>query len=314
MGDDYKFVKLDKDGNVVIQAYNGVSNTWTFDPSGVLTLPDVPEVGGKISNPSQIILEAGGETIALNGTGFRVKDDTNFYINLNDSADDGYGIGLRVDNGGSFRSEMGLEYNQAHVTVGSNQWYFNAFGDTQIPGNVVSDHSAYIISTDDGTGTIKSGLKSKSYMGDAPFTEITVNATSANITTNISGTPHSWSFDNSGHLTLPASGDFSHIYGATDKSLNFQTTGTTTARVQVTQTDGVKIYVNNDAHLWQFDNAGDLTFPDGSTQNTAHNWVDPPAYNDSSGQPGQKAYDAGGNLYICVATNQWSKINGTLSW
>ena len=264
LGDDYKFVKLDKDGNVVIQAYNGVSNTWTFDPSGVLTLPDVPEVGGKISNPSQIILEAGGETIALNGTGFRVKDDTNFYINLNDSADDGYGIGLRVDNGGSFRSEMGLEYNQAHVTVGSNQWYFNAFGDTQIPGNVVSDHSAYIISTDDGTGTIKSGLKSKSYMGDAPFTEVTVNATSANITTNISGTPHSWSFDNTGHLTLPAIGDFSHIYGTVDKSINIQTTGTIISRIQATQTDGVKIYTNNDANYWQFNNSGDLTLPSNS--------------------------------------------------
>jgi len=43
-------------------------------------------------------------------------------------------------------------------------------------------------------------------------------------------------------------------------------------------------------------------------------WTASPIANTSAGTAGQAAYDAGGNLYVCVATNTWSKFSGTTSW
>jgi len=43
-------------------------------------------------------------------------------------------------------------------------------------------------------------------------------------------------------------------------------------------------------------------------------WAEAPATNTSAGTPGQIAYDAGGNLYVCVANETWAKFSGTLSW
>lgn len=43
-------------------------------------------------------------------------------------------------------------------------------------------------------------------------------------------------------------------------------------------------------------------------------WTAAPVANNSTGTAGQIAYDAGGNLYVCVANDVWSKISGTTSW
>jgi hypothetical protein len=58
-----------------------------------------------------------------------------------------------------------------------------------------------------------------------------------------------------------------------------------------------------------------IKFQDDSIQNTAGIvWTAAPISNTSAGIPGQAAYDAGGNLYICVSANTWSKFSGTTSW
>jgi hypothetical protein len=43
-------------------------------------------------------------------------------------------------------------------------------------------------------------------------------------------------------------------------------------------------------------------------------WVTAPIANTSTGTAGQVAYDVGGNLYVCVSANTWSKFTGTTSW
>ena len=43
-------------------------------------------------------------------------------------------------------------------------------------------------------------------------------------------------------------------------------------------------------------------------------WTTAPVSNTSVGTPGQAAYDAGGNLFVCVSANTWSKFSGTTSW
>ena len=48
--------------------------------------------------------------------------------------------------------------------------------------------------------------------------------------------------------------------------------------------------------------------------NVPISWTTAPSANDSAGTAGQAAYDSGGNLFICVATDTWTKITGTTSW
>lgn len=43
-------------------------------------------------------------------------------------------------------------------------------------------------------------------------------------------------------------------------------------------------------------------------------WTTAPVANNSTGTPGQIAYDTGGNLYVCVATDTWAKFTGSTSW
>lgn len=43
-------------------------------------------------------------------------------------------------------------------------------------------------------------------------------------------------------------------------------------------------------------------------------WSTAPISNTAAGNAGEAAYDSGGNLYICVSTNTWSKFSGTTSW
>jgi hypothetical protein len=43
-------------------------------------------------------------------------------------------------------------------------------------------------------------------------------------------------------------------------------------------------------------------------------WSTAPVANTSNGTAGQAAYDSGGNLYVCVATDTWSKFTGNITW
>jgi hypothetical protein len=110
--------------------------------------------------------------------------------------------------------------------------------------------------------------------------------------------------------------------------------------------EGIEIITDNtdNAYTWLFGFDGNLTLPtnnisinynnglpvfgnivgvslDGNASNVlAGNgtfvspWSSAPTANNDPGIAGQIAYDVGGNLYICVAANTWSKIAGTTSW
>ena len=52
----------------------------------------------------------------------------------------------------------------------------------------------------------------------------------------------------------------------------------------------------------------------GATGATGFVWVTAPTANNSAGVAGQTAYDSGGNFYVCVATNTWSKFTGNITW
>lgn len=70
---------------------------------------------------------------------------------------------------------------------------------------------------------------------------------------------------------------------------------------------------NNVLHLTRAGSG--IKFSDDTTQTTAAIvWTSAPVSNTSAGDPGQAAYDAGGNLFVCVSANTWAKFAGTLSW
>ena len=59
------------------------------------------------------------------------------------------------------------------------------------------------------------------------------------------------------------------------------------------------------------DGAGNLSW---TSLANAIVWTTAPVSNVSTGTAGEVAYDAGGNLFVCVATDTWSKFTGTTSW
>lgn len=75
---------------------------------------------------------------------------------------------------------------------------------------------------------------------------------------------------------------------------------------------------------WSFDDSGNLTLPSNTVAINFANgspafsnlvqWTTAPVANTSGGTAGQAAYDSGGNLYVCVATDTWAKFAGTTSW
>jgi hypothetical protein len=87
------------------------------------------------------------------------------------------------------------------------------------------------------------------------------------------------------------------------------------------------VYINaNDGtnYQWKFDSTGNLTLPGNTVAINFANglaafsnlvqWTTAPVSNTSPGNAGEAAYDAGGNLYVCVAGNTWSKFTGTVNW
>lgn len=146
---------------------------------------------------------------------------------------------------------------------------------------------------------------------------------------NDGSSDYKWSFDADGHLTLP--GNTAFVRGDVDL-LQFycnsalQSGVSVTNNFEISATDDVRIYSNNDEtpYVWQFGVDGNLTLPtDTLSINFANgnpafgnmvSWTDAPISNISAGTPGQAAYDSGGNLYVCVASDTWAKFTGTTSW
>jgi len=104
------------------------------------------------------------------------------------------------------------------------------------------------------------------------------------------GIGYTWRFDNNGNLQVP---------GAV-----FANTGASPAPA---------LYGFSSLQVADSINVGGVVLTDTELSNIVV-WTTAPASNTSSGVAGQAAYDAGGNLYVCVSANTWSKFTGTTSW
>ena len=93
-------------------------------------------------------------------------------------------------------------------------------------------------------------------------------------------------------------------------------TGNTLVVDNISITSGNIGNIGNVASVNLDGNASNLLSGNGSwvNGNSFISWVSVPISNTAPGNTGQAAYDSGGNLFVCVATNTWSKIAGTTSW
>jgi len=94
-------------------------------------------------------------------------------------------------------------------------------------------------------------------------------------------------------------------------SLGTLTSFTANGNVTLGTVGNVHITGGTNGYLLSTNGSGNLSWV--APANSAV-WVSTPVSNTSSGTSGQIAYDAGGNLYVCVAANSWSRIAGTTSW
>lgn len=210
---------------------------------------------------------------------------------------------IRFSNSGNIVGALGYAPNYVSIEgYGSNSvyvtsntaytWAFNSDGNLAVPGNIIS--------------TVATGLT----IGSNYDVFIVADRTDNNRT---------WKFDGTaGQLVLPNNG----VIDPTDN--NFEVRGIENVNFEANAAFNVYTNAFGNTYQWQFGDDGNLTLPGNTLAIKFANstpafgnmvqWTTAPVANTSAGTAGQAAYDSGGNLYVCVATNTWAKFAGTTSW
>lgn len=181
---DGNTVSIQAQGNTstaVITTYANASataNTWTFGIDGTTTFPN--------------------NTILT-------SIDNDLIVTVQDDSNDDYALYNRVTDSGVTLGETSLQRNQFQVNFpnASKNFNFDSSGVLGLPGDIAlntqgGDISLYAI--DDGT-TGSAELKTVSYAGETLGSNVRVTQSAATISTN--NAAHTWTFDNTGNLTVP---------------------------------------------------------------------------------------------------------------
>jgi trimeric autotransporter adhesin len=218
-GADDKFVKLEANGNVLINASNLANNssaTWTFDDTGNINLPS----NGNLNFNSGRITQT-------------INEDLNIVVQ--DEEDDGWSLYNTITDGlGNNLSQTVLDSSsftiRTELTGASYSWGFD--------GNILQVTNDSLIRSfgsnvalqamNSGNSPVAS-LQSVSNVNDPNiFTTIDATTTGANIKVynggSSGGTEHAWQFGNTGILRLPGEG----ILQSTDDTVTLSSFNTTT--------------------------------------------------------------------------------------
>jgi len=249
-GADSRYVKLEANGNVVINAddYAANSGTWTFDTTGNLNLP----VNGNIN------VNSGGITQTIN---------ENLDIVVQDEDDDGWSLRNTITDGiGNNLSETSLDRSSFTITLDmlgtNNQWQFD--GNTLQVSNdsTIRSFGSNVVlqSMSSGTGGTAS-LQSVSNTNDPNiFTTIDATTTGANISVynggSNSGVGYTWQFANDGRLTFPGT---PRIDTAAN---NFEVQAAEAINFEANTVVNIYTDTGNTTYQWQFGDDGNLTLPD----------------------------------------------------
>lgn len=251
-GADSRFVKLEANGNVVINAddYNGNGASWTLDTTGNLTLPDTTSVIANVS----ITLEANDTG---NITGLSIIGDSN--ANL---------------------------YAHGNVTIVSDSsntnatWAFGNNGNLTLPGNLVIAGNANVFGTNSSLlqttdnrplialSSGANGAVSSLWVEDignvgtsniaAVYANPTVGSKIVRIAVGQNGGnagPNLWDFNANGTLTFPGT---PRIDTSTN---NFEVQAAEAINFEANAVVNIYTDAGNNAFQWQFGDDGNLTLP-----------------------------------------------------
>ena len=311
---------------------NGFGGTWRFDGNGKLTFPGTPRIDTYTNN---------FEVQAAESINFEANAVVNIYTDTGNAAyqwqfgDDG---NLILAGGSSvIQSIANSSLDPTLPNVSTMVFTPDANYNSQVlvldptaPGHI--HLRAYAFSNiDDPAANIFLGGEDTSF-------EITSGANNQAV---IHSGGNDWTFGSDGNLTIPgSSGGFIKTVSNASIGIAAMDNGTnnpaqllsmnvgTSAATSIVSAYSTNVAIQTNAagaiNTWAFDSAGNLTLPGNTVAINYANgtaafgnivaWTTAPVANTSAGTAGQAAYDAGGNLYVCVAANTWSKFAGTTSW
>jgi len=192
MGSDNFYVKLANTGNVVINANDDTGNSfqYVFGADCTITFPD-----------SGLTIDSGYNTatagfIAQGGIGLR---NTQLYSSGNVASQ----ISLTrpgFPSAGDNFVEIALYEDNANAPL---TWTFNKDGNLTIPGSLQSTPNGFasLVGIDNGGGAVAQ-LMDYDLANSVPKTLLQVSD-NVTVTTDFIGSGHTWTFDNTGNLTLP---------------------------------------------------------------------------------------------------------------
>ena len=165
---------------------------------------------------------SGGNININSGSSIVTAIDEDLNIIVQDEEDDGWSLQLKVTDGSNVHSIIDQQRDNIQIGVGittgpAYYWGFDDQGRLNLPdgGNIQgaygSNSSYYAI--DNGSGGAVE-MKVLSYIGDSLIANIKVS--NPNVTISTSGGTNTWTFDNTGNLTLP-SNTFSVNYANGDQ-------------------------------------------------------------------------------------------------
>jgi hypothetical protein len=184
----------------------GAAN-WSFNDTGNLNLPD----GGNIN---------------FNGGGIAQALNEDFYIRASDDENDGWSIYNVVDDGaGNTLSHTRLEFDQYTIRTDAQgaayTWAFRDTGVLDLPGDIygnVGGNLTIKIGDSAGSDTFID-LQTRSYVGDALISNIRI--ANPNVTVSTANAVYNWTFDSTGNLNLPPSGNIVGITANNNGYINW---------------------------------------------------------------------------------------------
>ena len=328
LGDDNKYVKLAKEGNVSIQARDtntGVSNNWSFNPDGSLngtgsnTIISTDSYSWTFDNTGVMTLPSVGGIITQNSY------DSQNVISAT-YADTNWAFGFSSDNSSNFYSQVKF-YGDGSATRGflvndtasANRWLFDGQGILTFPDGAIIAQSGLYAANGSNAVLGQFDGNTQIYTQQSGFGVQTYN--------DYDGQTHTWTFYQNGNLIFPnqsqiqldANSTYLTAVTQDGAAALFANTGTTGFFVKEYDHNGAFAFTTQHENNWVKAgfHAGNLSLLlwDGTEQTTAYTAtydVKTPSSSTDTGVKGDIVYDDN-YIYICVATNSWIRA-ARVSW
>jgi hypothetical protein len=153
---------------------------------------------------------SGGNININSGSSIVTAIDEDLNIIVQDEEDDGWSLQLKVTDGSNVHSIIDQQRDNIQIGVGittgpAYYWDFDDQGRLNLPegGNIqgaYGNNSSYYAIDNGSGGAVE--MKVLSYIGDSLIANVRVS--NPNVTISTSGGTNTWTFDNTGNLTLPS--------------------------------------------------------------------------------------------------------------